>query len=181
MLPIEAGWNVGATMKEQPHSWLALVAFCAVTTLAAALGFGFLFAAGSVAFAVAQSSHVSDEKQPPATHFSRPSIDKDTEANVSAHSQLKRVDDNGASGKIFAGMVTDSHCGARHSMKSGKSPAECARSCVRNGAHYVLVDGEKNHMLEGDAVHLEKLAGERVEVVGMLEGDTIKIKSVASR
>jgi hypothetical protein len=35
--------------------------------------------------------------------------------------------------------------------------------------------------LEGDAGHLEKLAGERVEVVGMLEGDTIRIKSVASR
>ena len=170
-------------MKEQPQSWLALVTFCAVTTLAAALGFGVLFAGGSVAIAVAQSSHLSDEKQPPVTRFSRTSTDKDkdAEASVSPRSQSSRVDDNGASGNIFAGMVTDSHCGARHSRKSGKSPAECARSCVRDGAHYILVDGEKNHMLEGDAGHLEKLAGERVEVVGMLEGDTIRIKSVASR
>jgi hypothetical protein len=103
------------------------------------------------------------------------------EADVSRPSQLKQIDESGASSQTFAGMITDSHCGARHSMKSGKSSAECARSCVRNGAHYLLVDGEKNHMLEGNLTQLEKLAGERVEVVGMLEGDTIKVKSVGSR
>jgi hypothetical protein len=167
-------------MKEQPDSWLALVAFCAVTTLTVALGFGVLFAGGSVTFAVARSAHVSDEKQldtqvPPASR------DKYVEADVSRPSQLKQIDESGASSQTFAGMITDSHCGARHSMKSGKSSAECARSCVRNGAHYLLVDGEKNHMLEGNLTQLEKLAGERVEVVGMLEGDTIKVKSVGSR
>src|ERR1700680_2532117 len=177
-------------MKEQPHSWLALVAFCVVTTLTAAIGFGVLFAGGSVAFAVAQASHVSDEKQPDRAHFVHASGDGDKEDKDSAaatsrpsrlNSQPEQVDESGASSKIFAGMITDSHCGARHSMKSGKSSAECARSCVRDGAHYILVDGEKNHTLEGDVGHIERLAGERVEVVGMLEGDTIKIKSVASR
>ena len=168
-------------MNEEPGSWLALVAFCAITTLTVALGLGILFAGGSAAFAVVQPSHASDETQPDTPTLSQASDYKDVEAEVSRSSQLRQVDEGGASDRIFAGLVTDSHCGARHSMKSGKSSAECARSCVRNGAHYVLVDGEKNHSLDGGSTRLEELAGERVEVVGMLEGDTIKVKSVVSR
>jgi hypothetical protein len=167
-------------MYEHPGSWLALVAFCAVTTLTVALGLGVLFAGGSVAFAVAQS-HASAETQPDTPQFSSGSGYREAvEADVSRSSQLRQVDDDGAS-KTFAGIITDSHCGARHSMKSGKSSAECARSCVRNGAHYVLVDGDRNHPLDGNSKQFEALAGERVEVVGMLEGDTIKVKTVASR
>jgi len=168
-------------MNEQPGSWLALVAFCAITTLTVALGFGILFAGGSAAFAVVQPSHASDETPADTARFSRPSDYQDVEADVPGPSQLRQVDEGVASDKTFAGLITDSHCGARHSMKSGKSSAECARSCVRNGAHYVLVDGEKNHSLDGGTTRLEELAGERVEVVGMLEGDTIKVKSVVSR
>ncbi len=167
-------------MNEQPGSWLALVAFCAVTTLTVALGLGVLFAGGSVAFAVAQSQ-VSNETQPDTAQLSQASGFKHVEAAVSRPSQLGQVDEGGASGKTFAGVITDSHCGARHSMKSGKSPAECARSCARNGAHYILVDGERSHSLDGDSRQFEERAGERVEVVGMLEGDTIKVKAVASR
>ena len=77
-------------------------------------------------------------------------------------------------------MITDSRCGARHRMNSGKTSAECARSCVRHGAHYVLVDGEKIYALEGDPDQLEKLAGERANIVGMLEGDTIKVTAVVT-
>ena len=78
-------------------------------------------------------------------------------------------------------MITDAHCGARHSRNSGKSSAECTRSCVRNGFHYVLVDGEEVHALEGDQSQLEQLAGVRVQLVGLLEGNTIKVKSAAVR
>ena len=89
------------------------------------------------------------------------------------------IDDRGAaSGQTFAGMITDSRCGARHRMNSGKTSAECALSCVRHGAHYVLVDGEKVYALEGHRDQLERLAGERANVVGTLEGDTIKVKAV---
>lgn len=168
-------------MKEQPGSWLSLVAFCTVATLTAALGLGVLFAGGSVAFAVAHSSQTPNATQPETAQFSEASGYKDVEADVSRPSQLRQVEESDASGKTFAGMITDSHCGARHSMKSGKSSAECVRSCVRNGAHYVLVDGEKNYPLDGDSRQFEERAGERVEVVGMLEGDTIKVKAVASR
>ena len=49
------------------------------------------------------------------------------------------------------------------------------------GSRYVLVDGEEIHALVGDPSLLDRLAGVRVEVVGMLEGDTIRIKSVTAR
>ena len=168
-------------MNKRPGSWVALVAFCALTTLAAALGFGVLFAGGSVAFAVAQPSPTSDEIQLPAAQVSHASDHHDADAAVAQSAQEKQVDESAAPSQTFAGMLTDSNCGARHSMKSGKSPAECVRSCVRAGAHYVLVDGERSHPLDGDPAQFEKLAGERVEVVGVLEGDTIRVKSTSAR
>jgi hypothetical protein len=36
-------------------------------------------------------------------------------------------------------------------------------------------------LLDGDVTQFEKLAGERVEVVGVLEGDTIRITSTSGR
>jgi hypothetical protein len=168
-------------MNERPRPWLALVAFCAVTIFAAALGFGVLFAGGSAAFAVAQPSPTSDDTQLQTAHLSQASGYRDTGATVAQPTRLKQVDEGDAPSRTFAGMITDSNCGARHSMKSGKSPAECARSCVRSGAHYVLVDGEKSHLLDGDATQFEKLAGERVEVVGVLEGDSIRVKATSAR
>ena len=63
-------------------------------------------------------------------------------------------------------MITDSRCGARHRMNSGKTSAECVRSCVRNGAHYVLVDGEQVYVLTGNQSPLKKVAGERAKVLG---------------
>jgi hypothetical protein len=170
---------LGVPMKKEPGSWLALVAFSLVTTLTSALGFGVLFTGGSVAFDVAQSARASDGAQPDRDRFSQASGNQDVEATVERPAQLIQVDEDGSSSKTFNGMITDSGCGARHSMKSGKSSAECVRSCVRKGAHYVLVDGEENHLLDGDNRRFEQLAGERVRVAGTLEGNTIKVKSAA--
>ena len=167
----------GAFMDERPHSWLALVAFCGLTIFTAALGLGVLFAGGSAAFAVAKPSPVSDETRLQIARVFQASGNRDAGATVAQPTQLKQNDE----GQMFAGMITDSNCGARHSMKSGKSSAECARSCVRSGAHYLLVDGEKSHLLDGDVTQFEKQAGERVEVVGVLEGDTIRITSTFGR
>jgi len=178
-------------MKEPHGSWLALVTFCVVTALTAALAFGVLFAGSSVVFAVAQSSQSSNGTAPvadaqlPQVSEDKVSRDEQEKAAAAQSSPLSLVkvgsENDAASGKIFAGMITDSRCGARHSMNSGKTSAECARSCVRNGSRYLLVDGEVVYALEGDPAQLDKLAGERVEVVGLLEGDTIKVKSVATR
>jgi hypothetical protein len=79
---------------------------------------------------------------------------------------------------VFSGVITDSQCGARHAEGSGKSPAECTLACVRNGAKYSLVDGEKKLALDGDADELSKWASQRVTITGTRSGDTIKVTSV---
>jgi hypothetical protein len=78
----------------------------------------------------------------------------------------------------FSGVITDSQCGARHAEGSGKSPAECTLACVRNGAKYSLVDGEKKLALDGNADELSKWASQRVTITGTRSGDTIKVTSV---
>ena len=170
-------------MEQVRCSWLSLVTFCAVTGLLVALGSAVVLAGASLAFAVTQppaadanaipmTSAVQIAEQPAAAQTT-----VDGHARITAHP----IDDSGAgSGQTFAGMITDSRCGARHRMNSGKTSAECARSCVRHGAHYVLVDGEKVYALDGYPEQLEKLAGERANIAGMLEGDTIKVTAVAT-
>lgn len=170
-------------MEQSQRSWLSLVTFCAVTGLLVALGSAVVLAGASLAFAVTQppaananaipmTSAVQIVEQPAAAQTT-----VDGHARITAHP----IDDSGAgSGETFAGMITDSRCGARHRMNSGKTSAECARSCVRHGAHYVLVDGEKVYALDGYPEQLEKLAGERASIAGRLEGDTIKVTAVAT-
>ncbi len=171
-------------MKQAQRSWLSLVTFCTVTGLFVGLGFALLLAGASLAFAVAKPAPGADANaiaegssaQPPAVQIMEQPVV--TPTAFEAQGTTQPIDDGAAPGQTFAGMITDSRCGARHRMNSGKSSAECVRSCVRHGAHYVLVDGERVYALEGDPVQLEKLAGERVNVVGMLEGDTIRVKAV---
>lgn len=174
----------GEHMEQAQRSWLSLVTFCAVTGLLVALGSAVILAGASLAFAVAQPSPGADANAIPMASavqiIEQPSA---AQSAVDAHAQstTEPIDDRGSgSGQTFAGMITDSRCGARHRMNSGKTSAECARSCVRHGAHYVLVDGEKVYALEGYPDQLEKLAGERANIVGMLEGDTIKVKAVVT-
>jgi hypothetical protein len=154
-------------MKQQPGSWLNLLAFCTVATLAAALGLGVLLVSASVALAGAESSAADGKMQVQAVASNSP--------------EAESADQGGAATRTFAGMIADSRCGARHSMDSDMSSAECARSCVRLGARYVLVDSEKTYALEGKTAQLEKRAGERVEVLGWLAGNTLRVRSVIAR
>ena len=80
--------------------------------------------------------------------------------------------------RTFSGVLTDAHCGARHSSKSHLSAGDCARICLTQGATWALVDGEKLYTLKGNTPVLDKLAGERITVIGTLEGSTIQIQSV---
>jgi hypothetical protein len=80
---------------------------------------------------------------------------------------------------IFSGIVTDTHCGAKHSAKVGLSAADCTRACVHAGEYFALVDGEKAYTLAGDPVALKHLAGDRVKVAGTLNGNTIAVVSVS--
>ena len=140
-------------MPKQNRSWLALVTFCATTALITALGFAILFASATVALAVAQSL--------------KSSVSKPLNAG------------DAANGETFAGVITDSTCGARHAKDSGKSPAECARACVRKGSHYTLVDGDKIYALSGASVDIDRMAGQRVSVAGTLNGNAINVSSLS--
>ena len=145
------------------RSWFRLLALCATTTLLVGLGIAGFVASGTVVLAVRGSaSPVADD------------VDK------SAASELATQDGPSASSETFAGLITDDHCSARHDMGSGKSPAECARVCVRNGAKYALVDGDKTYALEGNTQELSRRSGQRVTLTGSLAGSTIQVLSIAA-
>jgi hypothetical protein len=80
----------------------------------------------------------------------------------------------------FEGMVTCTRCGAKHSPKSGAPATQCAINCVREGASFALIDGDKTYELQGDLSVLKQLAGQRAKVVGVAQGNTIKVSSIAA-
>ena len=143
------------------QSWLTLVIFCASTVLACALVLGALFATATVAFAVARTLKPLEA----AAVVEQPAAPP--QGNLSSQEA------------IFTGLVTDDHCGAKH-KDQGKNPSECARMCVRNGAKYSLINGDKTYALAGDAAQLDQFAGQRVSVAGTLEGTTIKVNSATA-
>ena len=85
-----------------------------------------------------------------------------------------------ATAKTFSGVITDSFCGAKHNAKFNKSAAECTQACVRNGAHYALVDGDKLYILEGNHSEFDRFAGERVQINGTLRENTIQVSSLTT-
>jgi hypothetical protein len=143
---------------EHHRSWISLVGFCLATTLAAAITFAIIVAGGSVALASHQGADANSGSEAPRGA-----------APLTPAPQV---------GTKFSGMITDSHCGARHMSSSRQNSAECARACFRKGAGYVLIDGDRRYTLVGAEDALAKLAGERVNVFGNLRGDTIIVDSV---
>jgi hypothetical protein len=83
-----------------------------------------------------------------------------------------------ATTKSFTGQVSDSMCGKSH-MMPGKSAAECAKECAKDG-DYALVVGAKVYTLKGHKDELEKLAGENATVTGAAKGDTIEVATVTA-
>jgi hypothetical protein len=136
------------------RSWFGLITFCATLALVAALGSAVLFITAAVSFAAADGG--------------RPAKGATQEADNPRE-------------KVFAGLVTDDHCGARHAMDSGKSPTECAKTCVRNGSKYVLVEGDRKYALAGNESELDGLAGQRAKVVGTFDGKTLKVSSASAQ
>ncbi len=88
-----------------------------------------------------------------------------------------------ASTQTLTGQISDSMCGAQHKEK-GISPADCVRACVKQGAHYALVVGDKVYTLDtsddSTVSKLNTLAWEKAKVTGTVNGDTITVKSVSA-
>jgi hypothetical protein len=85
-----------------------------------------------------------------------------------------------AEGQTFEGMVTDTHCGAKHEAAIGKTASDCTRVCVHGGAQFALVNGDKIYVLSGDLERLKRSAGQRSRVKGTLNGDTIVVSSISA-
>jgi hypothetical protein len=80
-----------------------------------------------------------------------------------------------------SGLISDSHCGAKHATQSGNVPAQCSRVCVRSGAKYVVVNGDATYVLLGSETTFDAFAGQRAQVNGTLNGDTLKVTSIRAQ
>jgi hypothetical protein len=87
-----------------------------------------------------------------------------------------------AATQTFTGKVSDTMCGAKH--HEGIPPADCVRACVKHGAKYALIVGDKVYTLDtSNQAALDKLnnlAWEPAKVTGTANGDTISVKSVST-
>jgi hypothetical protein len=91
-----------------------------------------------------------------------------------------------AAGSLFAaagmaetwtGTVSDSMCGAKHEGAAA-ADAACVKKCVKGGASAVLVSGGKVYQLSADSQKkVETLLGQKVNVNGKLEGETIEVEA----
>ncbi|MGB8062356.1 MAG: hypothetical protein WCF26_10710 [Candidatus Sulfotelmatobacter sp.] len=82
--------------------------------------------------------------------------------------------------RAYEGMVTCSHCGARHSAALGQTASTCVRVCVHGGSQFALVNADAIYLLDGDRDALKRVAGQRARIVGNLEGKTIQVQSVVA-
>jgi len=157
------GWTeFAAEDRVQRRSWFRVLAIAAPAALIAAV---------AIAMFVVRASVGSDVG--PRTEVRAADLAKDagsvrqTAIPVSVRTQT------------FSGVITDDHCGARHDMRSNKSPSECTAACLRHGANYILVNGDKSYRLEGNADELARFSGTRVTLTGSLKGNRINVSSVA--
>ncbi|HKE88430.1 MAG TPA: hypothetical protein VKB50_31955 [Vicinamibacterales bacterium] len=84
----------------------------------------------------------------------------------------------------FTGVITDDMCakGDHSAMRMGPNDAECTKACIAlHSASYVLYDGKSAYVLSDQKLP-EKLAGQKVTVVGTLDANTktIKVDSIAA-
>jgi hypothetical protein len=82
-----------------------------------------------------------------------------------------------ASAKTISGVVSDSHCGAKHSTPGN---ADCINGCVSKGATYVLVSSGKIYQLDSQD-KFKGLGGKEVNVKGTVNGDSIKVSKVSEK
>ena len=82
--------------------------------------------------------------------------------------------------QTFTGTVSDTMCGAKHTMMPGATDSQCTRACVKAGSDYALVVGGKVYTLKGNNADLEKFAGEKATVTGKLNGNVIQETSITA-
>ncbi len=81
-----------------------------------------------------------------------------------------------AQDKSWTGVVSDSHCAAKHSTASDAA-ASCVAKCVSGGAQYVLVSEGKVYQL-GSQDKFKDFAGKSVKVTGSEDNGVINPSAV---
>jgi hypothetical protein len=81
--------------------------------------------------------------------------------------------------ETFTGVVTDTMCGAKHTMMKDQPDDKCVQMCVKGSSDYGLFDG-KNVFKLSDQGKAAKFAAQKVKVTGTLDPKTktIKITSI---
>lgn len=82
--------------------------------------------------------------------------------------------------QVFTGTITDTMCGAHHTMVKGASDEECLRLCIKSSSHqYALYDG-KSIIRLSDQKMPGKFAAKAVKVTGTYnqKTNTIKVTSM---
>jgi hypothetical protein len=80
--------------------------------------------------------------------------------------------------QTLTGVLTDSRCAGRHPSDSRMRSSECTLFCIKQGASWVLVDGDTTYLVKGDSPTFDRLAGQRVKLTGSVEGNNIKVQSI---
>jgi len=130
--------------------WLKLILLCAIIAIGLAVGLATLTAGAALALAQGQ-----DLQTVPGAQF------------------------QATTARTFSGVISDSHCAARHDNNMNLSAHGCTRMCVARQAKYALVDSDSVYALQGGSEALDRYAGERVSLTGVLDGDTIMVTDVA--
>jgi hypothetical protein len=76
----------------------------------------------------------------------------------------------------WTGVVSEEHCGTKHSTASDKAAA-CVEKCVAGGSKYVVVSGDKVYQVEPQE-KFKGMGGKQVTIQGTMNGDAITATSV---
>ena len=83
-----------------------------------------------------------------------------------------------ASAAKWTGTISDAKCGKAHTDASEKSQA-CVKKCVAGGQAAVFVVGDNVYKIDAkSAAKIKEHIGHKVEINGMLKGDTVTVKTI---
>ena len=83
-----------------------------------------------------------------------------------------------ASAAKWTGTISDAKCGKAHVDASEKSQA-CVKKCVAGGQAAVFVVGDNVYKIDAkSAAKIKEHIGHKVEINGMLKGDTVTVKTI---
>jgi hypothetical protein len=80
--------------------------------------------------------------------------------------------------QTWTGQISDSHCGAKHTMQ-GMSDRACTEMCIKNKGQYVFVTGGKVYkIVDQNNKDLAAHAGHTVVLTGSLKDDSVTVTKI---